>query len=515
MLVVAALLGALGVAAAPINQANFTYVHVPGTVPLNGLEPLQQRLSYVNSTAMFVSWNTYASLNSSEATVVYGTDPFNLKYTAHAESLTYNTSRTWNHHALLTELKPKTDYWYRVAYTNCYACTNIPTYKFTTARAPGDESPYSVAVVIDLGTMGADGLSDHYGPYITGSHHIPWKKDESNTIQSMIQNLDTYDAVLHPGDIAYSDYFIKQSVQGYFGTSNASVIVNKTAVAEGYEILLEEFYDQMQPITAVKPYMVTAGNHEANCDNGGTSDSRNNITYGLDICMPGQYNFTGFINHWRMPGNPTEANRNFWYSYDDGMVHVVFFDTETDLGGNFTGPDEPGGFYGEDSGPFGTYKNEQIDWLKKDLAAVDRKKTPWVIAMGHRPWYVSGTNVSSTVCLECQQAFEPIFVEYGVDLIMQGHVHAYQRNKPMANYYVDPNGLNNPSSPLTILNGAGGHYDGLDTLLNATQWSAYQNDQLYGWSRITFHNRTHMTHQFIASGNSTVIDEVTLYKEHK
>jgi hypothetical protein len=44
--------------------------------------------------------------------------------------------------------------------------------------------------VIDLGTMGADGLSDHYGPYITGSHHIPWKKDESNTIQSMIQNLE-------------------------------------------------------------------------------------------------------------------------------------------------------------------------------------------------------------------------------------------------------------------------------------------------------------------------------------
>jgi hypothetical protein len=62
---------------------------------------------------------------------------------------------------------------------------------------------------------------------------------------------------------------------------------------------------------------------------------------------------TQFINHWRMPGNPTEANRNFWYSYDDGMVHVVFF----------TGPDEPGGFYGEDSGPFGTYKNEQIEWV--------------------------------------------------------------------------------------------------------------------------------------------------------
>jgi hypothetical protein len=26
--------------------------------------------------------------------------------------------------------------------------------------------------------------------------------------------------------------------------------------------------------------------------------------------------------------------------YDDGMVHNIFLDTETDLGGNLTGPDE-------------------------------------------------------------------------------------------------------------------------------------------------------------------------------
>jgi acid phosphatase type 7 len=33
--------------------------------------------------------------------------------------------------------------------------------------------------------------------------------------------------------------------------------------------------------------------------------------------------------------------------------------------------------------------------LKNDLAAVDRKKTPWVIAAGHRPWYVSTSEVSN------------------------------------------------------------------------------------------------------------------------
>ncbi len=72
----------------------------------------------------------------------------------------------------------------------------------------------------------------------------------------------------------------------------------------------------------------------------GTYPPRNNVTYDVSLCTPGQTNFTGYMNHWRMPGNASEANRNFWYSYDDGMVHVIFLDTETDLGGNLTGPDE-------------------------------------------------------------------------------------------------------------------------------------------------------------------------------
>ncbi|ORY28956.1 Metallo-dependent phosphatase-like protein [Naematelia encephala] len=503
---------ALGlVTAAPLREANFTYAHVPGTVPFNLKEPLQQRLAYVNSSAMHVSWNTYASLNASEASVIYGTDPFNLDLTAYATSMTYNTSRTWNHHALLTGLQPKQDYWYRVAYTNCYGCSNIPTYKFTTLREKGDTSAFSLAVVVDMGTMGADGLSDSLGPLLGGSHHIPLKKEDSNTIQSLAQSIDTYDAILHPGDIAYADYFTKESINGYFG--NGSIIVNMTSVANGYETILEEYYDQITPLTATRPYMVGPGNHEANCDNGGTSDSLNNINYTVSICTPGQTNFTGYINHWRMPGNVDEVNRNFWYSYDAGMVHIVFLDTETDLGGNLTGPDEIGGSELEFSGPFGA-ANEQVNWLKSDLAAVDRSVTPWVVVFAHRPWYVSATNRSSTVCLDCQKAFEPTLIEYNVDLVMHGHVHAYQRNMPMKNYAIDPNGLNNPAAPLDIVNGAAGHYDGLDALLNATYYSAVQNDVTFGWSRLTFHNRTHLTHQFIASANSSVLDEVTLYKEH-
>lgn len=73
--------------------------------------------------------------------------------------------------------------------------------------------------------------------------------------------LSTFEFIAHFGDIAYADYFIKESWEGYFG--NNSLIPNMTSVVEGYNVLLEQFYDQMTPLTSSKPYMVAAGNHEA------------------------------------------------------------------------------------------------------------------------------------------------------------------------------------------------------------------------------------------------------------
>lgn len=157
-----------------------------------------------------------------------------------------------------------------------------------------------------------------------------------------------------------------------------------------------------------------------------------------------------------MPSDLSGGEGNFWYSFDYGFVHYVIFDTETDLGTGRVGAEEPGGSSGAHDGPFGATMNSQLDFLEKDLASVDRFLTPWVIALGHRPWYVNGG-----ACIQCQQAFEPIFNKHNVDVVFSGHVHNYQRQTPIKNNVSDPNGLNNPSSPLYILNGAAGHYDGL------------------------------------------------------
>jgi hypothetical protein len=270
----------------------------------------------------------------------------------------------------------------------------------------------------------------------------------------------------------------------------------------------------MMAVSASKPYMVGPGNHEANCDNGGYTNDVTNIAYTVDICMPGQTNFTGYINHFRMPSEESGGVGNFWYSFDHGMTHFVQINTETDLGHGYVSPDTPYGPEHEDSGPFGSYYNEQTDWLQKDLASVDRAKTPWVIVAGHRPWYISIQNDSSDVCWACKDVFEPLLYEYKVDLVLSGHVHAYERNAPVYDNRADLAELDNPRYPWYITNGAAGHYDGLDTLNNRlNRYTRFALDTEYGWSRLTFHNATHLTHDFVASGNGSVLDSATLYKD--
>jgi len=205
-----------------------------------------------------------------------------------------------------------------------------------------------------------------------------------------------------------------------------------------------------------------------------------------------------------MPSAQSGGLENFWYSWDHGMVHFIQFNTETDFP---NAPDLPGGSGDEDAGPFAA-DGVQLAWLKNDLASVDRKKTPWVIAGGHRPWYVSQSE-----CTDCQNAFEPLLLEYGVDLVLHGHKHFYERQSAIDNGAAQEI-YNNPTAPWYIVNGAAGHYDGLDVpTLPLVSTSRKLIDTVYGWSLFTVHNCTHLTTEYIASGNNSVLDTATLYKE--
>lgn len=121
-----------------------------------------------------------------------------------------------------------------------------------------------------------------------------------------------------------------------------------------------------------------------------------------------------------------------YYSYDIGNVHFVALDS-----------------YGkEDANTTKLYDTSgaQCVWLKNDLAANTKQ---WVIVYFHHPPYTKTSHNSDTETgdlMLVRERFIRILERYGVDLVLCGHAHGYERSYLLKNYY------NNESSPLLDAN---------------------------------------------------------------
>jgi hypothetical protein len=105
-----------------------------------------------------------------------------------------------------------------------------------------------------------------------------------------------------------------------------------------------------------------------------------------------------------------------FYSVENGNVHLVMLDSETtDL----------------------SVDGAMASWLKKDLAANTK---PWVIVAFHTPPYTDGGHHSDSDydsggrMKKMRENFVPIFDAYGVDLVLSGHSHDYERSLLMHNH---------------------------------------------------------------------------------
>jgi 3',5'-cyclic AMP phosphodiesterase CpdA len=68
---------------------------------------------------------------------------------------------------------------------------------------------------------------------------------------------------------------------------------------------------------------------------------------------------------------------------------------------------------------------EQRAWLEETLAATD---APWRIVAVHHPPYSAGYQGSNE---RVRRVFGPLFERYGVQLVLSGHDHDYQRSHPI------------------------------------------------------------------------------------
>lgn len=68
---------------------------------------------------------------------------------------------------------------------------------------------------------------------------------------------------------------------------------------------------------------------------------------------------------------------------------------------------------------------KQLDWLGKQL---ENTRERWKIVFQHHPLYSSGRTHGSNEGL--RKTLEPMFTAHGVDLVLTGHDHIYERMKP-------------------------------------------------------------------------------------
>lgn len=144
----------------------------------------------------------------------------------------------------------------------------------------------------------------------------------------------------------------------------------------------------VQDIFARVPFMVANGNHD-----------NLTVNYVAQFAVPQASRSAG-----------AKAQGEEFYSFDYANAHFVFLNDT----------------------PNTRATGEQAEWLRDDLAAVDRTKTPWVFVTHHQPAYSCSTNHGSD--LDIRQAWQPIYDQFEVDVVWTGHDHDYERSKPIRGF---------------------------------------------------------------------------------
>ena len=184
--------------------------------------------------------------------------------------------------------------------------------------------------------------------------------------------------------------------------------------------------------------------------------------------------FLSFKTRWG--GMPFDSPANvatgaLFYSYEVGGVHVIALSAYEDL--SATSP--------------------QTVFLLNDLAAVNRTRTPWLVCVWHPPVYNSNTKHFEQH-ESFRLAYEQLFVSARVNVILNGHVHGYERTRMVNN-----NTLVDPATGGGIYYftlGFGGKelyqtwlpFDQLRTNFSAARSSAF-----WGFGVLSAPNATHMT----------------------
>jgi hypothetical protein len=124
------------------------------------------------------------------------------------------------------------------------------------------------------------------------------------------------------------------------------------------------------------------------------------------------------------------GDRGRYYSFDWGNAHFVSLDSNTSLEQAIAGT------------------GSMLEWLENDLRSTQQF---WRIVFFHHPPYAAGPNQSDVLSTLARERIVPILEKYGVQVVFNGHEHAYHRSR-----LIRDNAVTTPGEGTVYITSGGG-----------------------------------------------------------
>jgi 3',5'-cyclic AMP phosphodiesterase CpdA len=152
-----------------------------------------------------------------------------------------------------------------------------------------------------------------------------------------------------------------------------------------------------------RPWMPSAGNHENELGNG-------------------PIGYRAYQTYFSVPpaSGQTDVTRGLWYAFTAGAMRVISIAND-----DVTYQD------GGSSYVRGYSAGAQKAWLEQELAATSRNRDiDWIVVCMHQV-AISTADMFNGADLGIREEWVPLFDRYGVDLVVCGHEHHYERSHPI------------------------------------------------------------------------------------
>jgi hypothetical protein len=375
---------------------------------------------------------------------------------------------------------------------SCYFDTTAPelyldpgfihTAVLTPLPPPGHPVYYSFGATVAFGGGGADDRADPTARSATYSFVSP-RPPGDHTAFSFLYTADAGIGAVPPdeaGGATHNDepvngadsVFDAIAADASAHVSDEFVILNgDISYARGWPFIWERFFDLVQPLTTRMPMMTGVGNHEIDTAANALSLARGHDSGGE----------CGVQTLKRFPHYENGLGE-MYYSFDYGSVHAVMLSSEH--------PAE-----------------DQLAFFNSDMAALNRTQTPWIIVMLHRPLF--GSDPRDAIDLELAENWHSIFVQNGVDMVLSGHQHFYERLCAVETQLGCT--TNGRDRPIYIIDGsAGAEFNPAVDPHRPSNISLHREFSRWGYSRVSVAEES-LTFTHYHTDN-TVADSVSLPK---